>query len=191
MEYVVGCVLVGLLLAYIGLRIRGEMLIARYDKDLRDMLQARQDNGEINVCRWFVDTDGEWGRVRTSVNRDNSVHRMPPVSNQESQSAGPLPEFLRKHSSLSDIAYSTPQLDLSPSSRKPLDQESSACRDKANAGEYIAENWDYPPMFEAGSYPFIRLGQANSGNRFRRTDRCICHWKWLNKFLNNIRNSCD
>ena len=72
MEHVIASVLVGLLLAYIGLRIRWKIREGRCNKVLRNLLETPRDTGEMNVCRWFVGSDGEWGRVRVSIPGDDS-----------------------------------------------------------------------------------------------------------------------
>ena len=71
MEYTIGSILVGLLLAYIALSIRWKIREARCNKALRNLLETPRDTGEVNVCRWFVGSDGEWGRVRVSIPRDD------------------------------------------------------------------------------------------------------------------------
>ena len=72
MKYAIGSILVGLLLAYIGLSIRWKIREARCNKALRNRLETPRDTGEVNVCRWFVGSDGEWGRVRISIPGDDS-----------------------------------------------------------------------------------------------------------------------
>jgi hypothetical protein len=67
MEHPLGFTLAGLLIAGILLYVLGQIRKVRYYRILRGDLQRRENLGERSVCRWFVDSSGNWGRVEPAL----------------------------------------------------------------------------------------------------------------------------
>ena len=115
----------------------------------------------------------------------------PNATERESLNMRPIPEFLRKPSASRDATCSTSEVGVSQPSSKPLAQMSASPRPaKADDGEHIMEEMDYPIFVEPCDYPIIGRFDARRA-KFKLPDRNICRWKWLNKYLNNLRNNCD
>lgn len=87
MENTIGIVIVGMLCMGIGVYLVWKRYEAIDNARLRRNAQRRHDRGEQSVCRWFVDSKGDWGRV---------IVKLDPLKERKAIDPDDFPEFLRR-----------------------------------------------------------------------------------------------